>query len=160
MSNNTILEYDDHNLQEWFKAMNPKNRAKVLRGMLRQESTRVLKVAKDKVTGRFGGRRDMGKGLVRTVYRDNAVGFKVGVSPKAKKAMHLNRRALLKPVLFWAAIGTGERRNRRGKRLGKMPYKGFLADTDAAVEGSVMANMREEATKEIIKIAKKYGAEV
>lgn len=163
------FHYDDSNLQKLFSELTPKYRLRAIKGALRGEANRVRKVVVKNVRHDFRPDADLERGVRAVVYKDRP-GFKVTVmftTGKRAKGMHFNRRKELKPVLFWASLGTGSRRTRgkiglkgyrRGRYTGSMPQYPFMAKSDAETTGTVTANLRKAIVKNVERTAKRYGA--
>lgn len=128
-----------------------------------------------------GTKRSLSSGIYVRTYPDRyGLGFMVSVKPHGKrKGIHLNRQGKEKPVLMWAEDGTRMRNVGRrvssffgksrftGKKIrqylrggasrGKMGRYGFLAKTEAQVEGTTENNLFTTFQKNIERAAMKQG---
>lgn len=165
----TVLTYDDSNLNRLWAELDPKHRKKALKGALRRCANMVRKEAGKQAQAQFSkANKNLGKTVLAAVYRERAVGFKVYVSPKARKAMYTNRRGLEKPVLFWAATGTKQRKTRgrgwvlksKGINRGVMKPYSFLKDADRIAGPRAINSLKTNIVESITKTAKKYGCKV
>lgn len=128
-----------------------------------------------------GTQRSLSNGIYVRTYPDRyGLGFMVSVKPHGKrKGIHLNRQGKEKPVLMWAEDGTRMRRSGRrissfmgrsrftgrkirqylrgGANRGKMDSYGFLAKTEAQVEGTTENNLFDTFQKNVERAATKHG---
>lgn len=167
------VSYDDTDLQRLFAEMDAKQRLKALKGAFRREANQVRKTALNNLRGSIRTDRDLEQGVRAVVFKEKA-GFRVTIgTKKASKAggkeygFHKNRQGLKKPVLIWAEEGTEQRktktqtrifrRARKGHNTGRMKRYGFMRKTRDEVKDTVTNSLHDEVTKNIEKIAKKYG---
>ena len=170
------------NFGEVFRSLSPKEQAGALRRSYLKEGNRLLKRARDTVNASSLGskrkapkkprtalntaRAPMGDGLYRRVYPKGG-GFMVSAKPyrrNTKKGMHRNLYGQLKPVLNFAADGTGERqtgraRRTRGKghRTGRMPKAFDLRQVEDSEVRAVEANIYTEFERQCMKTLRRKG---
>lgn len=171
------ITYDDRQLQQLFKDMDPKRRLQAIKGGFRREANQVKKTAINNL--RSSGIRtdkDLESGIRAKVFKRSA-GFsvtigtkKAGKNGKGEKGMHINRRGEKKPILIWAEGGTKDRKTqpkkgtrRRASRsraqhsTGRMPRYGFMTQTAEDVRDSVTDDLHKMVLTNVEKTAKKYG---
>lgn len=181
------ITYDDSKLRRFFAQMDPRTRAKALRGGLLRTANTVRKVARTNLmaTGVHDAEK-LCRGIRSRVER-KAIGFAVSIKAKAgrrgtdqgEKGMHLNRQGLKKPVLGWLELGTVSRtiksKVRNGRTRGAMVVKApggyitvdrrrgrlkplrFMQKTKAQTEATVTHTMRDMVRDSVIKTAKRNG---
>lgn len=160
------MTYDDRGLMQLWAELDPKHRKKAIRGALRKEANRVRKVARQELASAMGARgAAVGKGIQTIIYAKNSLGFRVTAQPHGKKYMHMNRFGKLKPVAFWANVGTAKRhtRQRAGRMAGyRGSFKGFayMKSTAQRVDASVAQNLKDAIVDKVKSTAKKYGCKV
>lgn len=126
------ITYDDSKLRKFFAAMDPKTRAKALRGGLLRTANTVRKVARANLaaTGVHNADR-LARGIRSRVER-KTIGFAVTIKSKVgkrdpnnaskrigQKGMHVNRYGNPKPVLGWLELGTVSRSIKKTRPNGR-----------------------------------------
>lgn len=170
------------NFGEVFRSLSPREQAQALRRSYLKEGNRLLKRARDTVNATSLGknrkvprkprvplntaRAPMGDGLYRRVYPKGG-GFMVSAKPyrrNTKKGMHRNLYGYLKPVLNFAADGTGERQTGRAKRTkgkghrtGQMPKAFDLRQVEDSEVRTVEANIYTEFERQCMKTLRRKG---
>lgn len=175
----TDVYYDDSNLQRLFEQLTPAQRKRMFRGAMGRAATTVRKSAVKNLRSSIHSSKDLEKGIRKIVYKQKLLGFRLTVGTKRaskdgkRKAVgfHRNRQGKDKPVLIWAEEGTVRRKAKSGARFksgnkwvntkskdrGKMRASKFMEAAKRQSMPRVATNVREEITKGIIKMAKKYG---
>ncbi len=181
-----VITYDDHDLQQLWKALSPKRRVQAMRGTMRSQANYVRKVAIGNL--RSSGLRtdtDLERG-VRAVVFEKKLGFRVTVGTKGRKSRsnpsartsgyHKNRRGRELPILIWAEDGTQERRTKRRGFLrgrwrafstkgrkgyrGRMPRFAFMAKTKQETMATVISGYANAFRSTVEKTALRYGCTV
>lgn len=169
----SLVKYEDANLQRLFAEMDAKQRLKALKGAFRKEANRVRKTALNNLRGSIRTDRNMEAGVRALVFKSTA-GFRVTIGTKKSTksggkdyGFHTNRQGLKKPILIWAEDGTKDRhtktktriftRARKGHATGSMKRYGFMRKTQAEVKDSVTDNLQKELINNVKKVAEKYG---
>ena len=167
-----------------YKALDMKDQRKAMRSAMRREGNRIKKEAIANLSQSGigqGTKRSLSSGIYVRTYPDRfGLGFMVSVKPHGRrKGIHLNRQGKEKPVLMWAEDGTRMRNVGRrissffgksrftGKKIrqylrggasrGKMGRYGFLAKTEAQVEGTTENNLFTTFQKNLERAAMKQG---
>lgn len=133
--------------------LSDKELGRALRGALRQAAGIVRRQAARNV--RSSGVRNAGS-LAKNIltaapYGRDKLGFRVYLSNRARKAMHMNRRGVLKPVLFWLEDGTTSRGVRKAGPIGALD----AAERSTASEAE--SRIGEMFDKQVEKRLKKHG---
>ena len=174
----------DHPFADIYKALDMKDQRKAMRSAMRREGNRIKKEAVANLSSSgigSGTKRSLSSGIYVRTYPDRyGLGFMVSVKPHGRrKGIHLNRQGLEKPVLMWAEDGTRLRHVGRrissfmgksrftGKKVrqylrggasrGKMGRYGFLAKTEAQVEGTTESNLFSALQKNVERAAMRQG---
>lgn len=167
------MTVDDENLVKLFKALDPKQREKALKGALMRAGNLLLKEAQTNLKNKkINTDTGLPKGIRRLIYK-KVLGFRVTVGTGKKGVrggFHTNRFGKEKPVLLWAEGGTKKRftttltrifrRKRRGHSTGWMPRYGFMEKTRQEMSPQIEALLKKEINLNIQRIAKKYGCTV
>lgn len=148
--------------REVFAALDTRKQRKAMKSAMRKEATLVKKKAQGNM--RASG-IDTSTGLPKTIYTrvypdKFGLGFMVTVQAHGTRAMHKRRDGKLKPVAYWAELGT-KARNMRGSRklhvTGKMPAYGFMAKTEREMDGQVENDLFAAFQANVEKAARDNG---
>lgn len=174
------ITYDDSKLRRFFAQMDPRTRAKALRGGLLRTANTVRKVARTNLmaTGVHNAEQ-LCRGIRSRVER-KTIGFAVTIKAKpgkrgsgeGEKGMHVNRQGLKRPVLGWLELGTlsrklrsgsargvgkGHRKATAGERRGRLKPLRFMQKTEAQTEAVITRTMHDMVRDSVMKTAKRNG---
>ena len=176
------LEYDDKELQLLFRAMEPRERGKAMRGAFRRTAYAVKKIAERNLdaTGLHNAHK-MHRHIRAIVFKRMAgcritIGTRKGNAKtgKGELGMHRNRYGIKKPVIIWAEAGTVERQVRyrgqkfvsmksqwatAGKSRGSMPALRFMDDTLAQTKDTQTATLQRTLRQTVTEEALKHGCQ-
>lgn len=162
------ITYDDHNLQALFEELDPRARARSLKGAMRTAAKKMRRRAVENLRASgLASSRDMERGVRALVFK-RVAGFRVTIGTERaskrnkghEKGFHINRRGLHKPVLIWAEAGTQDRATATGHRTGRMPAYGFMQKTLEQNAAATGQELQDALAQNITRIAAKYGARV
>lgn len=176
------ITYDDSKLRKFFAAMDPRTRAKALRGGLLRTANTVRKVARANLAATGVHNADQLARGIRSRVERKTIGFAVTIKSKpgkrgsgqGEKGMHLNRQGLKKPVLGWLELGTVSRKTKGGNKLRTGPGRGrryictgerrgsmkplrFMQKTESQTESVVTRTMHDMVRDSVVKTAKRHG---
>lgn len=136
-----------HKVAQYLADLEPRKLYRLMRNAMRRAGARVRREAAKEMGHDIKLRGGKAR-LLRVVVSRRLDTLVVSAWPKRDaKHMYRNRYGQLKPVPFWASVGTAERHTRKGWDRGRLPKKDFMERAEKATIPEVERILYNEVNK-------------